>query len=541
MLEIFNEMKKNSIRPSSISYGIAIKAYGMSGRLSEAVKVYEHMKREGVEVSAVTYGCLINACIKNDDLPHAFKLYSELSAEGIKLNTILYTTLIKAYSKTGNNKRVFEIFQRMKEDPENAPNNVTYNSVLDCCVRQGDMESAERVLRELYSHQSLKPDIISFSTLIKGYIKERDLHRAVELLNDMLRKKVKPDEVLLNTLLDGCEKMKEYNRGVEIWTLVRNYIYPSLMSFSIMMKIYGKLNMYSESRKIMDELRRNNEKISIIIYTCYIRSCFTARKTEEAMQVYKEMTGKGLKPDEVTFSTMLFGLISARNAGYCKEILEASVSLRIKLKNYSLYEKGLALVSEVFDEEDMTSLVDTLEYSIGVKIDRKRFLKNWKGYDQSYTKTKPRIQAVTKSNDGFDMDYIINNYKHKPEQRNPQKKYFEYEKSNDNTTCDDFVNKLSSVIVDENNESTKTFDFNIPTTKAIPLKGVNADYKRKPFGVISTVNSTVSTASTMGFERGTKLSNKLQVDASAMTTSVPIVNESMKKSDNKKQMRINRF
>ena len=59
---------------------------------------------------------------------------------GIQGNTVIYTTMIKAYSQTFKVDKAMEIYHIMKNgDPSMAPNVVSYNSLIDCCVRCGDM------------------------------------------------------------------------------------------------------------------------------------------------------------------------------------------------------------------------------------------------------------------------------------------------------------------------------------------------------------------------------------------------------------------
>ncbi|NCQ53239.1 MAG: hypothetical protein GW803_04035 [Caldiserica bacterium] len=167
MLEIYEEMKSKQIKPSSITCGIAIKAYGMNNELDKAIEVYNMMKLNNIERSSVTYGCLINSCIKNNNLEKVFELYNEMDKLGYEMNTILYTTLIKAYAKVKNTKKVFEIFNKMKKDEKNPPNNITFNTVLDYSSKNLDLESSLRIFEEIVNFKNVQPDIISFSTLVK--------------------------------------------------------------------------------------------------------------------------------------------------------------------------------------------------------------------------------------------------------------------------------------------------------------------------------------------------------------------------------------
>jgi pentatricopeptide repeat protein len=66
---------------------------------------------------------------------------------------------------------------------------------------------AERIFAEMKEvPQNPKPDLITFSTMIKGYCKGRQIEKALSLLQDMEKAQIKPDEVLYNSLLDGCCK-----------------------------------------------------------------------------------------------------------------------------------------------------------------------------------------------------------------------------------------------------------------------------------------------------------------------------------------------
>lgn len=50
----------------------------------------------------------------------------------------------------------------------------------------------------------IKPDLITFSTLIKGYCAHGQMDKGLLLLKAMKQKNINPDGVLYNSLLDGC-------------------------------------------------------------------------------------------------------------------------------------------------------------------------------------------------------------------------------------------------------------------------------------------------------------------------------------------------
>lgn len=64
------------------------------------------------------------------------------------------------------------------------PNNVTYNSLIDCCIRCNSIEKAVEIFEEM-KNSSTKPDLITYSTMIKGFCREKNIEKALIMLNDM--------------------------------------------------------------------------------------------------------------------------------------------------------------------------------------------------------------------------------------------------------------------------------------------------------------------------------------------------------------------
>jgi len=176
---------------------------------------------------------------------------------GISGNTIIYTTMIKAYSKTYQLEKAMDIYEVMRHGPSTMqPNIITYNSLIDCCVRCGDMNAAtmifthmksntddsketKEIIRPDFNNNSKVPDLITYSTLIKGHCKARNIEQALILHEQMLQLGIKADEVLYNSLLDGCLKADETDMALKCFTNMKKLkIKPSNVTYSILAKIY---------------------------------------------------------------------------------------------------------------------------------------------------------------------------------------------------------------------------------------------------------------------------------------------------------------
>merc|ERR1719473_1431449 len=119
---------------------------------------------------------MIDACVKCGQLETAVDIFKGMRQAGKHRNTILYTTLIKGYGLEKDLKSALELFREMPQ--EGVPyNTITYNSIIDACVKSGDLATAENLLREIAdpSNTAVEPDLITFSTLLKGYCHIGDL------------------------------------------------------------------------------------------------------------------------------------------------------------------------------------------------------------------------------------------------------------------------------------------------------------------------------------------------------------------------------
>ena len=74
--------------------------------------------------------------------------------------------MIKGCCKTSKYNKAHELFKEMQKYPTSKPNLITYNCILDVCVKQEDLEKAVSIFSEI--KEVYTPDLITFSTMIKG-------------------------------------------------------------------------------------------------------------------------------------------------------------------------------------------------------------------------------------------------------------------------------------------------------------------------------------------------------------------------------------
>jgi pentatricopeptide repeat protein len=301
----YNEMLLSDIPPSSVTYGILIKAYGKMNQVSNAVKVFRKMK----DASVVTYGCLIDACVKNEEYSIAWDLYNGMKKNGIAPNTIIYTIMIKGFARSRELNNALSILDEMSKSSDTAPNNITYNSLLDCCVKCRRLDKALEIFKQMKERNT--PDLISYSILIKGYCYNKKIAEALKMLEEMTSKNICADEILYNSLMEGCFKSNEPVLALKIYGSMKlQNLQPTGVTNRIIAKIYGQVKDANKAIQLLAVMKSDKITPPLTAFTCLIKVCMKSKEPIKALQLYAHLKSESIHADSITFTTLLEGLLA---------------------------------------------------------------------------------------------------------------------------------------------------------------------------------------------------------------------------------------
>merc|ERR1719183_2596964 len=160
----------------------------------------------------------------------------------------------------------------------------------------------------------VEPDIVTYSTIVKGFCNSGSLDLALDILKDMQTDgKFTPDEVMYNSLLDGCAKEHRPNEALKLLDEMKaNAIAPSNYTLSMLVKLMGRCRRVNQAFTIIEEISRDyGLKVNIQVYTCLIQACFNNRQAAKAVALHDQMIKEGLYPDEMVYSSLVSGCLKA--------------------------------------------------------------------------------------------------------------------------------------------------------------------------------------------------------------------------------------
>merc|ERR1719262_1775905 len=110
----------------------------------------------------------------------------------------LYAAMVKVYGHSQLFDKTCSLYEMMRQDGVQ-PDTVVYGSLIKAAVESGRLELARRLFRE-----SGNPDLLNYMSLIRAAGREKDLNKALELLEELEAAPLAIDATAYNCVLEVC-------------------------------------------------------------------------------------------------------------------------------------------------------------------------------------------------------------------------------------------------------------------------------------------------------------------------------------------------
>ncbi|KAK7295561.1 hypothetical protein RJT34_18471 [Clitoria ternatea] len=354
-----------------------IRTLGRLRKIDHACELFRLAINAGYGRTVFTVSAMISALGKNKMFPEAVHLFRSMGQFGLSPNLIIYNAIIDGGAKAEVDfDNVVQFFEDMKVTPGCQPDRITYNSLLATCVPRGRWKMSEKLMAEMdrdgidldvYTYntyldalckggrmdtakwvlevempaRNIRPNVVTFSTLMDGYAKFNLLEEALSVYTEMERLLICLDRVSYNTLVGvyaklgwfdeamrTCQEMENcgirndvvtYNALIDgfgkhgEYVHVRNLfdemkerkIWPNELTYSTMIKAYTKGKMYAEAMSFYREFRQQGLETDVVFYSTLIDSLSKNGLVESSMQLLDAMTTEGIRPNVVTYNSII--------------------------------------------------------------------------------------------------------------------------------------------------------------------------------------------------------------------------------------------
>ena len=113
--------------------------------------------------------------------------------------------------------------------------------------------------------------------------------------------------------------------------MVEQRIKPSNVTFSILIKIYGKSRQLEKALNVLEEMKGAGVRPGLIVFTCLIQACIKSKQVDMAIEKFHEMKRVGIQGDSLTYETILKGCLQFKKFGQACDIVDDAFTNQINI------------------------------------------------------------------------------------------------------------------------------------------------------------------------------------------------------------------
>ncbi|CAM0951474.1 unnamed protein product [Alopecurus aequalis] len=195
-VQLFEEMRgPMGCGVDSVSYGVLLKGLGIARRIDEAFEILESVEKDtsvgSPRLSAHLICGFLNALIEAGDMRRANALvarFRQVLYEG--QSVLLYNLLMKGYIKSNFPLGALTVKDEILRQGLK-PDRLTYNTIIFACVKSAEIEKAFQFLKDMKDeakkdgNPELLPDAVTYTTLLKGLGNSQDLYSVLKIVVEM--------------------------------------------------------------------------------------------------------------------------------------------------------------------------------------------------------------------------------------------------------------------------------------------------------------------------------------------------------------------
>ncbi|KAA0031595.1 hypothetical protein IC582_000383 [Cucumis melo] len=235
-----------------------------SGLLNDALHILNSVDLYDSRINKpLLYASLLQTCTKVDSFSSGCQFHAHVVKSGLETDRFVGNSLLSLYFKLGSN-----------------------------CL----------LTRRVFDGLFVK-DVVSWASMITGYVREGKSGMAIELFWDMLDSGIEPNDFTLSTVIKACSEIGNLVLGKCFHgVVVRRGFDSNPVILSSLIDMYGRNYLSSEARQLFDELLEPDPVCWTTVISAFTRNDFY----EEALGFFYLMhRAYRLSPDNYTFGSVL--------------------------------------------------------------------------------------------------------------------------------------------------------------------------------------------------------------------------------------------
>ncbi|CAL8999591.1 unnamed protein product [Prunus brigantina] len=223
-----------------------------------------------------------------------------------------YLAVISLYNQMGFSLSILGKFFKLGLEP----NVLTFNTLINGYLLEHRVAEAAALFHKMMRAGNWKPNVVTFGTLIMGFCMRGNNCAAIQLLRKMEERPCKPDLVAYSTIIDSLCKDTQVVDALNLFSeMISKGIAPNVITYSSLMNGVCKLGEWKEAIRLLNETVSKNIFPDVFTFKVLVDTLCKEGMVVEAEGVVEMMIQRDIEPDMVTYNSLMDGwlLFARRN------------------------------------------------------------------------------------------------------------------------------------------------------------------------------------------------------------------------------------
>ncbi|KAK2653831.1 hypothetical protein Ddye_013687 [Dipteronia dyeriana] len=266
-------------KPDSFDVGLV-----NNGKLSDARRVFDDMCVRPVEF----WNKMMFEYVKRDDMIHARQLFDEMPERDF----VSWNSMISGFAKARDVTNARDFFERMPEK-----NVVSWTLMIGAYSDVGDLETARKFFNKIP-----RRNVVSWNSMISSFTQRGKFEQALDLFMQMQSDGIVPDRYTFVSVLSACSHLGDLEFGKWIHYLIGDWSRLGVILGTALVDMYAKCGDIDRAFSLFIKIGKKD----VFSWNVMIKSLAIHGRTEEAFKMFLLLEKIGVKPNEFTFTSVLF-------------------------------------------------------------------------------------------------------------------------------------------------------------------------------------------------------------------------------------------
>ncbi|KAG9144311.1 hypothetical protein Leryth_027595 [Lithospermum erythrorhizon] len=347
-------------------YSFLLKSCIRTKRFNLGKLLHSKLEKTNLEFDTFLLNNLITIYSKSGDLGIAEQIFWSMGDE--KRDLVSWSAMISCYARENGMElnAVLAFFDMVERDNAVFPNEFCFSAVIQACSNGeygwigvvifgfviktgyfesdvnigcslidlfakglGDLESARKVFDKIPHKNS-----VSWTLMITRFAQSGELQSAVELFLDMVSSGFVPDRFTYSSVLSACSELEELLLGQQVHSMVvKSGLSLDVCVGCSLVDMYAKCAVNGsmrDARTVFDQIPDHNIMSWTAIVTGYAQS---GADYLEAIHLYNRMLEDEMKPNHITFSSLLKACCNLRTSDVGEQVHSHAIKFGLSSVN----------------------------------------------------------------------------------------------------------------------------------------------------------------------------------------------------------------